>query len=131
SLAQLAKAQGYTVTGSDRQVYPPMSTQLEAAGIELINGFEPEQLSVRPDLVVVGNVISRGCPVMEAVMNLGIPYTSGPQWLAEHLLRDRWVLAVAGTHGKTTTASLLAWILDYAQMAPGYLIGGVPQNFAV
>lgn len=131
SLAQLAKAQGYTVTGSDRQVYPPMSTQLEAAGIELINGFDPAQLAVKPDLVVVGNVISRGCPVMEAVMNRGIPYTSGPQWLAEHLLHDRWVLAVAGTHGKTTTASLLAWILDYAQMAPGYLIGGVPQNFAV
>lgn len=131
SLAQLAKSQGYTVTGSDRQVYPPMSTQLEAAGIELINGFEPEQLSVQPDLVVVGNVISRGNPVMEAVMNRGIPYTSGPQWLAEHLLHDRWVLAVAGTHGKTTTASLLAWILEDAGMAPGYLIGGVPQNFSV
>lgn len=131
SLAQLAKAQGYTVTGSDRHVYPPMSTQLEAAGIAVINGFEPEQLSVTPDLVVVGNVIARGCPVMEAVMNRGIPYTSGPQWLAEHLLRDRWVLAVAGTHGKTTTASILAWILDYAQMAPGYLIGGVPLNFDV
>ncbi len=131
SLAQLAKSLGYTVTGSDRQVYPPMSTQLEAAGIALINGFEPEQLSVKPDLVVVGNVISRGNPVMEAVMNRGIPYTSGPQWLADHLLRDRWVLAVAGTHGKTTTASLLAWILESAGMAPGYLIGGVPQNFPV
>lgn len=129
SLAQLAKAQGFRVTGSDTHVYPPMSEQLIAAGIELIEGFDPEQLASKPDLIVVGNVISRGNPVMEAVLNRGIPYISGPQWLAENLLRDRWVLAVAGTHGKTTTSSMLAWILDYAGYKPGYLIGGVPQNF--
>lgn len=129
SLAQLAKAMGYTVTGSDQQVYPPMSTQLEAAGIELIEGFDPQQLDSKPDLVVVGNVISRGNPVMEAVLNLGIPYTSGPQWLAEYILKDRWVLAVSGTHGKTTTTSMLAWILEFAGYEPGYLVGGVPSNF--
>ncbi len=128
SLAQLAKAQGYTVTGSDQAVYPPMSTQLEAAGIELIEGFDPSQLDQKPDLIVVGNVISRGNPVMETILNRGLPYVSGPQWLAEHVLRDRWVLAVAGTHGKTTTTSMLTWILHQAGFDPGYLIGGVPRN---
>lgn len=131
SLAQLAKASGFKVTGSDQSVYPPMSTQLSAAGIELIEGFSLEQLTPRPDLVVVGNVISRGNPVMEAILNLGIPYVSGPQWLNDNILKGKWVLGVSGTHGKTTTSSMLAWILDYAGMAPGYLIGGVPQNFDV
>ncbi len=129
SLAQLAKAMGHRVTGSDAQVYPPMSTQLEQAGIELIEGYDPEQLKPEPDLVVIGNAMSRGNPVVEAVLNQTIPYTSGPQWLCEHLLQDKWVLAVAGTHGKTTTASMLAWVLEFANMEPGYLIGGVPKNF--
>jgi UDP-N-acetylmuramate: L-alanyl-gamma-D-glutamyl-meso-diaminopimelate ligase len=129
SLAQLAKAKGYRVTGSDLHVYPPMSTQLEAAGIELIEGFDPSQLDDTPDLVVVGNVMSRGNPVLEAVLNRGLAYTSGPQWLAEHILQNKWVLAVSGTHGKTTTATMLTWILEYAGYQPGYLIGGVPQNF--
>ncbi len=130
SIAQLAQAMGHRVTGSDQNVYPPMSTQLEAAGIGLVEGFGPEQLSPRPDIVVVGNVVSRGNPAMEAVLDLGLPYTSGPQWLAENVLSDRWVLAVSGTHGKTTTASMLTWILGYANMYPGYLIGGVPGNFS-
>lgn len=130
SLAQLAKALGHKVTGSDANVYPPMSTQLEAAGIELIEGFDPSQLNPQPDLMVIGNAMSRGNPVVEAVLNQGLPYTSGPQWLCDHLLQDKWVLAVAGTHGKTTTASMLTWVLEYANMAPGYLIGGVPKNFA-
>lgn len=129
SLAQLAKAKGMRVTGSDAHVYPPMSDQLEAAGIELIEGFGVEQLDLNPDLIVVGNVISRGNPVMEAVLNRGLHYVSGPQWLAETILRDKWVLGVAGTHGKTTTTSMLTWILQYAGFEPGYLIGGVPQNF--
>lgn len=129
SLAQLAKRLGHRVTGCDQQVYPPMSTQLEQAGIEVIEGFDTAQIEPRPDLVVVGNVVSRGNPLLEAVMNLNIPYTSGPQWLGEHLLKDKWVLAVAGTHGKTTTASMLAWILEFAGLSPSYLIGGVPGNF--
>ena len=131
SLAQLAKALGFKVTGSDLNVYPPMSTQLSAAGIELIEGWDPAQLNPVPDLVIVGNVISRGNPVMEAVLNRGIAYTSGPAWLAEHVLQKRWVLAVAGTHGKTTTSSMLACILENAAMQPGFLIGGVPNNFDV
>lgn len=130
SLAQLAKASGHRVTGSDLNVYPPMSTQLEASGIELIEGFEPSQLDLNPDIVVVGNVVSRGNSVMEAILDRGIPYTSGPQWLSENILRDKWVLAVSGTHGKTTTSTMLAWILEFAGMSPGYLIGGVPQNFS-
>ncbi len=129
SLAQLAKAKGYQVTGCDHHVYPPMSTQLEAAGIELIEGFDPSQLELKPDLFVVGNVVTRGNPLMEAILNRNLPYTSGPQWFAEHVLRDRWVLAVSGTHGKTTTSSMLAWILEFAGFEPGYLIGGVPENF--
>jgi UDP-N-acetylmuramate: L-alanyl-gamma-D-glutamyl-meso-diaminopimelate ligase len=129
SLAQLAQALGHRVTGCDTHVYPPMSTQLAQAGIEVIEGFDVAQLEPQPDLVVVGNVISRGNSLLEEVLNRNIPYTSGPQWLGDYLLRDKWVLAVAGTHGKTTTATMLAWILEFAGMAPGYLIGGVPGNF--
>jgi UDP-N-acetylmuramate: L-alanyl-gamma-D-glutamyl-meso-diaminopimelate ligase len=129
SLAQLAKQLGHTVTGCDANVYPPMSTQLENAGIELTQGFDPAQLKPEPDLVVIGNAMSRGNPIVEAVLNSTIPYTSGPQWLCDHLLHDKWVLAASGTHGKTTTASMLTWILEYAGMKPGYLIGGVPKNF--
>ena len=129
SLAQLAKSLGHHVTGSDANVYPPMSTQLESAGIEIVEGFSPDQLEPEPDIVVVGNVISRGNPAMEAILNKGLNYTSGPQWLADNLLKNKWVLAVAGTHGKTTTSSMLAWILEYSGYEPGYLIGGVPGNF--
>ncbi|HSH97225.1 MAG: UDP-N-acetylmuramate:L-alanyl-gamma-D-glutamyl-meso-diaminopimelate ligase [Methylophilaceae bacterium] len=130
-LAVLAKQAGYHVTGCDANVYPPMSTQLEAQGISLIQGFDPEQVSLSPDIYVIGNVVSRGNPLMEHILNLGLPYISGPQWLAEHVLQGKWVLAVAGTHGKTTTSSMLAWILEYAGLAPGFLIGGVPQNFGI
>jgi UDP-N-acetylmuramate: L-alanyl-gamma-D-glutamyl-meso-diaminopimelate ligase len=129
SLAQLAKALGHKVTGSDANVYPPMSTQLEQAGIGLMQGFDPAQLQPAPDLVVIGNAMSRGNPAVEYVLEQGIPYTSGPQWLRDHVLQGKWVLAVAGTHGKTTTSSMLAWILEYAGMEPGYLIGGVTKNF--
>ncbi|EDY86114.1 UDP-N-acetylmuramate:L-alanyl-gamma-D-glutamyl-meso-diaminopimelate ligase [gamma proteobacterium HTCC5015] len=128
-LAQLAKAAGHHVSGADANVYPPMSTQLEAAGIQLIEGYDPAQLDPAPDVVVVGNVMKRGLPIVEALLNSGIPYTSGPQWLAENLLHQRWVLGVAGTHGKTTTSAMLAWVLECAGMAPGFLIGGVPENF--
>jgi UDP-N-acetylmuramate: L-alanyl-gamma-D-glutamyl-meso-diaminopimelate ligase len=128
-IAALARAAGHRVTGSDRNVYPPMSTQLEALGIEVIEGFAAAQLDVKPDVVVVGNVMTRGQPVVEALLDSPIPYVSGPEWLAREVLRDRWVLAVAGTHGKTTTASLLAWILEHAGLSPGFLIGGVPANF--
>ena len=128
-IAAIARAAGHRVTGSDRNVYPPMSTQLEAMGINVIQGFEAAQLDPAPDIVVVGNVMTRGQPVIEALLELGIPYASGPEWLSREVLADRWVLAVAGTHGKTTTSSLLAWILDNAGLAPGFLIGGVPANF--
>lgn len=128
-IAAIAKASGYRVTGSDQNVYPPMSTQLKRLHIELIEGFDPQQLEPVPDCVVVGNAMSRGNPVVEAILDRGIRYASGPQWLAEHVLRDRHVLAVAGTHGKTTTASMLAWILEDAGLAPGFLIGGMPRNF--
>ncbi len=128
-VAALARAAGHRVTGADLNVYPPMSAQLAALGIELIEGYDPEQLDARPDVVVVGNVMSRGQPIVERLLNMGLPFASGPQWLAEHVLRDRWVLAVSGTHGKTTTSSMLAWILEYAQLDPGFLIGGVPGNF--
>lgn len=131
SLAILAKQLGYRVTGSDANVYPPMSTQLEQQGIELMQGYLPEHLQPQPDLVVIGNALSRGNPAVEYVLDRGMPYVSGPQWLAEHVLQNKWVLAVAGTHGKTTTASMLAWILEQAGMQPGFLIGGVPQNFSV
>ena len=128
-IAAIARAAGHHVTGSDRNVYPPMSTQLEALGIGLIEGYDAAQLDPTPDVVVVGNVMTRGQPVVEALLDRGIPYASGPEWLAREVLRDRWVLAVAGTHGKTTTASLLAWILEHAGLEPGFLIGGVPANF--
>jgi len=130
-LAVLARQAGYRVTGCDANVYPPMSTQLEAQGIALIEGFGLEQLALEPDMFVIGNVMSRGNPLMEEILNRNLPYISGPQWLADTLLRDKWVLAVAGTHGKTTTSAMLAWILDYAGLNPGFLIGGVPQNFGV
>jgi len=131
SLAVLAKELGHRVTGSDANVYPPMSTQLEAQGIELMQGYEPAHLEPAPDLVVVGNAMSRGNPAVEYVLNKGLPYVSGPQWLADHVLQGRWVLAAAGTHGKTTTSSMLAWVLEHAGMSPGFLIGGVPQNFGI
>ena len=130
-IALLARQAGFTVTGCDANVYPPMSTQLEAQGIELLQGYDPAHLDPAPDLVVIGNALSRGNPAVEYVLNQGLPYVSGPQWLADHVLQGRWVLAVAGTHGKTTTTSMLAWVLEDAGMSPGFLIGGVPQNFGV
>jgi len=128
-LAQLARESGHQVGGSDANVYPPMSTQLERIGIELDNGYDVATLPEDCDVYVVGNAISRGNPQFEKILELGLPYTSGPQWLYESILRGRWVLAVAGTHGKTTTSSMLAWILEDAGLDPGYLIGGVSQNF--
>ena len=128
-VASLANASGYRVTGCDTNVYPPMSTQLQSIGIELIEGFDKKQTELKPDLYVIGNVVSRGNPLMEEIMNQGLPYISGPQWLYEAILKDKWVLAVAGTHGKTTTTSMLAWILEFNGYAPGFLIGGVPLNF--
>ena len=130
-VAALAREAGHRVTGCDANVYPPMSDQLRALGIDLIEGFAPEQLALKPDLFVVGNVVSRGNPLMEAILDAGLPYVSGPQWLAENVLAGRHVLAVAGTHGKTTTTSMLAWILEAAGLQPGFLVGGVPQNFGV
>ncbi|MCC5881646.1 MAG: UDP-N-acetylmuramate:L-alanyl-gamma-D-glutamyl-meso-diaminopimelate ligase [Halomonas sp.] len=131
SLALLARDMGHTVTGSDSGVYPPMSTQLIEAGIALREGYAASNLEPLPDLVVVGNALSRGNAEVEALLDLGLPYTSGPQWLAEHVLPGRQVIAVAGTHGKTTTASLTAWLLESAGLEPGFLIGGVPRNFGV
>jgi len=130
-VALLARAAGHTVTGCDANVYPPMSTQLEEQGIRLTEGYDPAQLDLAPDMFVVGNAVSRGNPLLEAILDRGLPYVSGPQWLAEHVLAGRWVLAVAGTHGKTTTTSLLAWMLEDAGLYPGFLVGGVPQNFGV
>ena len=131
SLAQLAKAAGHHVSGCDANVYPPMSSQLEQAGIQLIEGFDPAQLDPAPDLIIVGNAMSRGNPCVEYMLDNHLPYTSGPQWFGEHLLRDNHVLALSGTHGKTTTTSMLAKILDFAGLEPGFLIGGVPQDFGV
>lgn len=130
-IAALAREAGHRVTGSDANAWPPMSTQLEAQGIELMTGYAPEHLQPAPDVVVVGNVITRGNPAIEYVLDQGLPYVSGPQWLAEHVLAGRHVLAVAGTHGKTTTSSLLAWLLEDAGLEPGFLIGGVPMNFGI
>ncbi|BBA32907.1 UDP-N-acetylmuramate:L-alanyl-gamma-D-glutamyl-meso-diaminopimelate ligase [Methylocaldum marinum] len=130
-LAIMAKQMGHHVTGSDQNVYPPMSTQLEEQGIALMKGYSPANLEPAPDLVVVGNAISRGNPEIEAVLNRGLAYTSGPQWLYCYVLKSAWVLAVAGTHGKTTTSSMLAWILESAGLKPGFLIGGVPLNFGL
>jgi len=130
-IAALARAAGHRVTGSDRNVYPPMSTQLAALGIEVIEGYEADQLGLRPDVFVVGNVMSRGNALVEAILDGGLRYESGPEWLARNVLHQRWVLGVAGTHGKTTTTSLLAWILEHAGLAPGFLVGGVPLDFGV
>ncbi|HMV21575.1 MAG TPA: UDP-N-acetylmuramate:L-alanyl-gamma-D-glutamyl-meso-diaminopimelate ligase [Rhodocyclaceae bacterium] len=130
-IAQLARATGHRVTGCDANVYPPMSDQLRDSGVDLIEGYGVDQLALKPDVFVVGNAISRGNALLEAVLDQGLPYVSGPQWLAENVLRGRWVLGVAGTHGKTTTSSMLAWILQDAGMDPGFLIGGVPMNFGV
>lgn len=128
-VAQLAIQAGHTVTGSDQNVYPPMSDQLAAAGVRIEQGYLADQLAIKPDLWVVGNAVSRGNPLLEAILNAGERYTSGPQWMSENVLQGRHVLAVAGTHGKTTTTSLLAWILHFAGMNPGFLVGGVPTDF--
>ncbi len=130
-IAVIAKEAGHRVTGCDANVYPPMSTQLEAQGIELIEGWDPAQLALKPDLFVIGNVISRGNALMEEILDRNLPYASGPQWLYEQVLRDKWVLAVAGTHGKTTTTSMLAWLLEDSGLDPGFLVGGVPENFGL
>ena len=130
-LAALARESGHQVTGCDENVYPPMSDQLQALGIELVQGFGAEQLKLKPDLFVIGNVVTRGNELVEAILDAGLPYVSGPQWLADHVLQGRHVLAVAGTHGKTGTTSMLAWILEHAGLNPGFLVGGVPQNFTV
>ncbi len=130
-VAQLARAAGHRVTGCDSGVYPPMSTQLEAAEIEVIEGYDAAQTAFEPDCYVVGNAISRGNALLEEVLDRDLPYLSGPQWLAENVLKGRWVLAVAGTHGKTTTSAMLAWILEDAGLSPGFLVGGVPVNFGV
>ena len=130
-IALLARQAGHKVTGSDANVYPPMSTQLEEAGIGLMEGYHPEHLQPAPDMIVVGNAMSRGNPAVEHMLDNNLPYTSGPQWLSEHILQQRWVVAVAGTHGKTTTASMVAWILEYAGLEPGFLIGGIPRNFGL
>ncbi len=129
-IALLARESGFEVCGSDTNVYPPMSTQLSAAGIDLDEGYDPKSLRDDIDMFIIGNAVSRGNPQFEAILDNKLPYCSGPQWLYEAVLRDRWVLAVAGTHGKTTTASMLCWILQYAGLQPGYLIGGVSQNFS-
>lgn len=130
-IAAIARAAGHTVTGCDANVYPPMSDQLRALGIELIEGWDATQLDLNPDIFVIGNVVTRGNPLMEAILDRTLAYTSGPQWLAENVLHGKWVLGVAGTHGKTTTASMLAWILEDAKLDPGFLIGGIPQNFGI
>ncbi|WP_428353054.1 UDP-N-acetylmuramate:L-alanyl-gamma-D-glutamyl-meso-diaminopimelate ligase [Methyloprofundus sp.] len=130
-LALIARELGHTVSGSDQNVYPPMSTQLAVQGIQLMQGYKAENLKLKPDLVVIGNAMSRGNPEVEAVLNQGLRYTSGPQWLSEYVLQNKWVLAVAGTHGKTTTSSMLAWILEHQGFKPGYLIGGIPMNFGI
>jgi len=130
-IALLARQLGYEVSGSDANVYPPMSTQLESEGISLCDGYDPAALDPAPDLVVIGNAMSRGNAMVEYVLNRNLPYISGPAFLAQYILRDRWVLGVAGTHGKTTTSSMLAWILEYAKLKPGFLIGGVPKNFGI
>jgi UDP-N-acetylmuramate: L-alanyl-gamma-D-glutamyl-meso-diaminopimelate ligase len=131
-IAVIARQAGFRVTGCDANVYPPMSDQLKAQGIDLIQGFDADQIDLAPDVFVIGNVVARGRqPLMEEILNRGLPYVSGPQWLYERVLRHKWVLAVAGTHGKTTTSAMLAWILEHAGLAPGYLVGGVPQNFGV
>ena len=128
-IAAIAKANGHRVTGCDKNVYPPMSTQLEAMGIDLIEGYDKKQVSLKPDIYVIGNVVSRGNPLMEHILNKNLPYQSGPEWIYQNILHKKWVIAVAGTHGKTTTTAMLAWILDFNGFDPGYLIGGIPINF--
>lgn len=128
-IAVLAKAVGYKVTGCDKNIYPPMSTQLETLGIPIMDGFNSQQIQLKPDIYVIGNVVTRGNDLMEAILNQGLPFISGPQWLYENILFDKWVLAVAGTHGKTTTTAMLSWILDSCGLAPGFLIGGIPNDF--
>jgi UDP-N-acetylmuramate: L-alanyl-gamma-D-glutamyl-meso-diaminopimelate ligase len=130
-LALIARELGYQVSGSDQNVYPPMSTQLEEQGIQLMSGYKAENLADKPDLVIIGNALSRGNAEVEAVLNQGIRYISGPQWLSEHVLQNRWVLGVAGTHGKTTTTGMLSWILEHNGFKPGFLIGGIPMNFGI
>tara|TARA_Y100000815_G_scaffold118919_1_gene107243 strand:+ start:2042 stop:3376 length:1335 start_codon:yes stop_codon:yes gene_type:complete len=130
-IAAIAKALGYQVSGCDEHVYPPMSTQLEALGITLIQGYDPKQLQPQPDCVIIGNAMRRGNPAVEYVLDHNIPYFSGPEWLYRYVLQNKWVLAVSGTHGKTSTSGMLAWILEYANMSPGFLIGGIPGNFNV
>ena len=130
-IAAIAHSAGHRVTGCDANVYPPMSTQLAALGIEAIEGYTADQIALAPDVYVIGNVVTRGNPLMEEILDRGLPYISGPQWLAERVLHGKWVLAVAGTHGKTTTSSMLAWILEHAGLEPGFLIGGVPENFGI
>src|SRR5690606_36437094 len=130
-LALIARSAGHKVTGCDTGVYPPMSTQLQEQGIELIEGFDAAQTSLAPDLFVIGNVVTRGNPLMEAILDQGLPYVSGPQWLGDHVLQNQHVLAVAGTHGKTTTSSMLAWILQDAGLAPNFLIGGIATNLGI
>ncbi len=130
-VAIIARQSGYEVTGSDMNVYPPMSIQLEQQGIELMEGYDPRHIDDSVDCVIVGNVIKRGNPAMEYVLDKGIPYASGPEWLAKNILQNRWVLAVSGTHGKTTTTSILTWVLQHAGSEPGFLVGGVPENFGV
>lgn len=130
-LALIARELGYQVSGSDQNVYPPMSTQLQEQGIRLMEGYKAENLSIKPDLVIIGNALSRGNPEVEAVLNQGIRYVSGPQWLSEAVLQNKWVLGVAGTHGKTTTTSMLSWILEHQGFKPGFLVGGIPMNFGI
>ncbi len=131
SMALLARQLGHTVSGSDENVYPPMSSQLEQQGVELHSGYDAEFITARPDLVVIGNALSRGNAAVEAVLEQGVPYCSGPEWLSQHVLQGRWVLAVAGTHGKTTTTGMLAWIMEHAGLHPGFLVGGIPQDFGI
>ena len=130
-IATLAKSHGYKVTGCDQNVYPPMSTQLEQLGIKITEGYDSNQIEIEPDIFIIGNVISRGNPLIESILNHKLIYQSGPQWLYENILHNKWVLAVAGTHGKTTTTAMLAWILEVNGLAPGFLIGGIPNNFMI
>lgn len=131
SLAVIAREMGFKVTGVDENVYPPMSTYLAEQGIEIIQGFDIAQLNMRPDVIVIGNTMKRGMPIIEAILNQKLPFVSGPQFLEEYVLKNKWVLAVTGTHGKTTTTSMLAWVLEYAGLKPGFLVGGIPQNFGI
>lgn len=130
-IAVIAKQLGHEVIGSDEHAYPPMSTQLQTQGIQIYEGFDPVNLNPTPDIVIIGNTMKRGNPCVEYILNYNIPYISGPQWLLENVLKDRWVVAVTGTHGKTTTSSILAWLLEYAGLKPGFLVGGVPNNFGI